>query len=146
MLKMIDRLPVKRLHERAMLPTRGSSEAAGLDLYASEPLIIPSKGRGLAKTGIAIAVPRGHYGRVAPRSGLAVNFGIDVGAGVIDSDYRGEVGVVLFNFGDQDFAVNPGMRIAQLIIEKIEVPDVVEVADLNETVRGDGGFGSTGSN
>lgn len=146
MFKIIERLPVKKLHDRATLPTRGSAEAAGLDLYACDHMVIQSKQRGIVRTGIAIAVPQGYYGRVAPRSGLAVNFGLDVGAGVIDSDYRGEVGVVLFNFGDQEYTVNPGMRIAQLIIEKIEVPDVYEVDDLDATIRGSGGFGSTGSN
>lgn len=80
----------------------------------------------------------------APRSGLALKHSIDVGAGVIDADYRGPVGVILFNHSDADFAVKPGDRIAQMIIEVIATPEVAEVEDLDATVRGDGGFGSTG--
>jgi deoxyuridine 5'-triphosphate nucleotidohydrolase len=98
----------------------------------------------MLKTDIAIAVPLGTYGRVAPRSGLALKHGIDVGAGVIDEDYRGNVGVILFNHSDVDFIVAAGDRVAQLILEKIETPDVEVVDDLSETVRGGGGFGSTG--
>ena len=92
-----------------------------------------------------MAIPVGNYGRVAPRSGLACKNFIDVGAGVVDSDYRGEVKVLLFNFGEQEFKVNPGDRIAQLIIEKYTRTEIEEVADdLDNTVRGAGGFGSTG--
>ena len=96
------------------------------------------------KTGIAIACPTGTYGRVAPRSGLAVKKFIDTGAGVIDADYRGEVGVVLFNFSDQDFSVKVGDRIAQLVLEKICMVPAIEVETLSDTERGSGGFGSTG--
>lgn len=138
-------LPIKRLTPKAILPTRGSPNAAGLDLYAMDALIIPARSRGLVKTGLSLAVPLNHYGRIAPRSGLALSSGIDVGAGVVDSDYRGELGVLLFNFGENDFVVSEGMRIAQLIIEKIEIPAVLEVEDLDETLRGMGGFGSTGN-
>ena len=127
-------LPIQRLSPKAILPTRGSPHAAGLDLYSIESLVIPKGGRRLIKTGISIAVPLNHYGRVAPRSGLALTSGIDVGAGVIDSDYRGEVGVILFNFGDSEFLVAEGMRIAQLIIEQISIPTVVEV-DNRKRVR-----------
>ena len=96
------------------------------------------------KTGLSISFPTGLYARIAPRSGLALKKFIDVGAGVVDSDYRGEVGVVLFNHGDQDFEVKMGDRIAQLILEKIDTPPVEEVQGLDDTVRGSGGFGSTG--
>ena len=95
-------------------------------------------------TGMSISFPAGLYARIAPRSGLALKKSIDVGAGVVDSDYRGEVGVILFNHGDQDFEVKMGDRIAQLILEKIDTPVVEEVQGLEETVRGSGGFGSTG--
>ena len=91
-----------------------------------------------------MAIPHGNYGRVAPRSGLAVKKHIDVGAGVVDSDYRGEVFVLLFNFGKEDFEVKIGERIAQLIIEKVVSTQIVEVEDLDNTDRGEGGFGSTG--
>ena len=96
------------------------------------------------KTGLAISFSAGLYARIAPRLGLALKRFIDVGAGVVDADYRGEVGVVLFNHGDQDFQVKMGDRIAQLILEKIDTPPVKEVHDLDDTVRGSGGFGSTG--
>lgn len=137
-------LLVKRLTDQAILPSRGSSGAAGYDLCAAYDMTIPSKGKGMVKTDIAIAIPDGTYGRVAPRSGLALKKFIDVGAGVIDSDYRGNVGVILFNFGEQEFEVKKGDRIAQLILERIVTPEVKEVDSLEETVRGNGGFGSTG--
>jgi dUTP pyrophosphatase len=133
----------QKLSEHARTPTRGSKQAAGLDLYAAEESIINAKSRGLVKTDIAIKVPEGTYGRVAPRSGLALKCGIDVGAGVVDEDYRGNIGVVLFNFGDTDFKVNKGDRIAQLIFEKIMYAEPVEVESLDETKRGAGGFGSS---
>jgi dUTP pyrophosphatase len=89
--------------------------------------------------------PRGVYGRVAPRSGLAVKYGIQVGAGVIDPDYTGEISVVIFNMGDADFEVKKGDRVAQLVLEKCETPPVEEIGLLQETLRGDSGFGSTGN-
>ena len=138
-------LYVKRLSPKAIIPTRGSPQAAGLDLYASEGTVIPAKGRGLVKTDLSLAVPANHYGRIASRSGLALNSGLDVGAGVVDSDYRGEIRVLLFNFGESDFLVAEGMRIAQFIVEKIMIPLVAEVDDLDDTLRGTGGFGSTGN-
>ncbi|KAI0316119.1 dUTP diphosphatase [Amylostereum chailletii] len=137
-------LLIKRLSEKARLPTRGSALAAGYDLYSSEDKVIPARGKALVDTQISIAVPAGTYGRVAPRSGLASKFMIDTGAGVIDADYRGVVFVLLFNLSEDDFVVKEGDRIAQLIIEKIETPDVMEVEDLDATLRGAGGFGSTG--
>jgi len=91
-----------------------------------------------------MAIPVGCYGRIAPRSGLAFKSSIDVGAGVIDPDYRGEVKVLLFNLGNCDFKAEAGTRIAQLIIERCETPPVVEVDSLDDTERGAGGFGSTG--
>ena len=137
-------LLVKRIHEKAVLPCRKSPLAAGYDLSSCEAKIIPSGGTVLVKTGLQIACPPGTYGRIAPRSGLAYKYSIDVGAGVVDADYRGEVGVILFNFGKEDFEVKEGDRIAQLVLEKIELAEVAEVTDLDETVRGAGGFGSTG--
>ena len=138
-------LLVKRLNEHATLPARGSPLAAGYDLSSSEDISIPKGTRGLVGTGIAFTVPHETYGRIAPRSGLAVKKGIQVGAGVIDRDYTGEVKVVLFNHGDEDFVIKKGDRIAQLIIEKIEMPEVKLVDELLVTQRGEGGFGSTGA-
>lgn len=93
---------------------------------------------------LAIAIPEGTYARIAPRSGLAVKNFIDVGAGVVDYDYRGNVGVVLFNHGDEDFSIRRGDRVAQLILEKISMAEIIEVEELADTERGTGGFGSTG--
>lgn len=97
----------------------------------------------LVDTQITMAIPEGLYRQIAPRSGLAVKHGIDVGAGVIDSDYRGTIQVLLFNFGREDFLIRKGDRIAQLIIEKIASPVIQDVNDLEETTRGEKGFGST---
>ncbi|KAA0164428.1 hypothetical protein FNF31_02352 [Cafeteria roenbergensis] len=128
----------------AVLPTRGSALAAGYDLSAAHDGTIPARGKALIKTDLAVAIPEGCYGRVAPRSGLAWKHSIDVGAGVIDADYRGNVGVILFNLSDTAFDVKAGDRIAQLVLERIATPDVVEVDDLEASDRGAGGFGSTG--
>jgi dUTP diphosphatase len=134
----------KRLDPRATLPTRGSPSSAGLDLYAIEDLsILPGK-RVLARTGLAVAVPAGCYGRVAPRSGLAVKNGLDVLAGVIDSDYRGEVCCALLNTGEETLTLEQGSRLCQLIIEQIITPAPQWADELDETARGAGGFGSTG--
>ncbi len=141
---MFEHLHFKRLHPEARLPTRGSAGAAGLDLYAVERVTIEPGGRAPVRTGLAVAVPRGFYGRVAPRSGLAVRQGIDVLAGVIDSDYRGEILCALVNHGREPFEVEPGARIAQLVVEAIATPEPVWAEELEETERGAGGFGSTG--
>ncbi|EDL28137.1 deoxyuridine 5'-triphosphate nucleotidohydrolase isoform 1 [Mus musculus] len=135
-----------RLSEHATAPTRGSARAAGYDLFSAYDYTISPMEKAIVKTDIQIAVPSGCYGRVAPRSGLAVKHFIDVGAGVIDEDYRGNVGVVLFNFGKEKFEVKKGDRIAQLICERISYPDLEEVQTLDDTERGSGGFGSTGKN
>lgn len=137
-------LLVKKLVEHAIVPRRATDGAAGYDLSASEDATVPSRGRFAVSTGISIGLPEGTYGRIAPRSGLAYKFGINVFAGVIDIDYRGEVKVILYNSGVHPFVIQRGDRIAQLIIEKIETPDVAVVMDIDETARGDGGFGSTG--
>jgi dUTP pyrophosphatase len=138
-------LGVKKLSYDAILPTRGSDRSVGYDLYSSVDAVVPCQsGNVLVGTGIAISIPDGLYGRVAPRSGLAVKHCINVGAGVIDPDYTGEVKVVLFNHGDKDFEVKKGDRIAQLILERCETPMIKEIGLLEETLRGSDGFGSTG--
>ena len=141
---MSERLLFKRLHPAARLPTRGSAGAAGLDLYAVERVTIGPGGRAAVRTGLAAAVPAGFYGRVAPRSGLAVRHGIDVLAGVVDSDYRGEILCALVNHGAEPFEVEPGARVAQLVVEAIATPEPAWAEELEETGRGAGGFGSTG--
>ncbi|KAG2536186.1 deoxyuridine 5'-triphosphate nucleotidohydrolase [Panicum virgatum] len=142
--KLAPLLKVKKLSDKAVLPSRGSALAAGYDLSSAAEMVVPARGKALVPTDLSIAIPEGTYARVAPRSGLALKHSIDVGAGVIDADYRGPVGVILFNHSDADFAVKPGDRIAQMIIEVIATPEVAEVEDLDATVRGEGGFGSTG--
>ncbi|KAL8171997.1 hypothetical protein V2J09_023801 [Rumex salicifolius] len=135
---------VKKLSEKAILPSRASPLSAGYDLSSAVDAKVPARGKALVATDLSIAIPEGTYARIAPRSGMAWKHSIDVGAGVIDADYRGPVGVILFNHSDVEFEVKAGDRIAQLIIEKIWTPEVVEVEDLDSTLRGAGGFGSTG--
>ena len=135
-----------KISDKAHAPTKGSPLAAGYDLYSAADLTVEPRGNALVPTDLKVAVPRGTYGRVAPRSGLAVKNFIDVGAGVVDQDYRGPLGVVLFNHGEQPFKVKQGDRIAQFICEKIVYPEIAEVKDLDLTERGEGGFGSTGTN
>ncbi|XP_075494957.1 deoxyuridine 5'-triphosphate nucleotidohydrolase [Primulina tabacum] len=137
-------LKVKKLSEKAVLPSRGSSLSAGYDLSSAADAKVPARGKAMIPTDLSIAIPEVTYARIAPRSGLTWKSSIDVGAGVIDADYRGPVGVILFNHSDVDFEVKIGDRIAQLIIEKIMTPEVVEVDDLDSTLRGSSGFGSTG--
>jgi dUTP pyrophosphatase len=137
-------LLVKRLSDKAKLPTRGSAFAAGYDIYASKDTTVPARGKVLVDTDISIAVPLGTYGRIAPRSGLASKNFIDTGAGVIDADYRGQVKVLLFNHAETDYEVKQGDRIAQLVLERIYTPEVQEVEELEVSIRGAGGFGSTG--
>ena len=137
-------LLIKRLSATATLPTRGSDHAVGYDLYSTEGCVVLPGRRAVLPTGIAVNVPGGTYGRIAPRSGLAVKHGISIGAGVVDPDYRGEIKVVMFNHDRNAYVIKPGYRIAQLILEKCVTPAVEEVEDLDITVRGDDGFGSTG--
>lgn len=141
---MSSKLQVKLNHEYATVPTLGSDNAAGYDLYSVETKEIPPMSRVVIKTGIHITVPPGTYGRIAPRSGLAIKHWVDVCAGVVDRDYTGEVMVVLHNYKDEPFTVNTGDRIAQLIFELIINPPITQVSDLEESKRGDDGFGSTG--
>ena len=136
---------IKKLLENAVIPTKGSEGAAGYDLYATDSYTLKPGERRLFKTGISMAIPSHMYGRIAPRSGLAYKSGIDVMAGVIDSDYRGDIGIILVNLGHEDFVVKSGNRIAQFIFESLAYVDYfTEVNDLDDTVRGDGGYESTG--
>jgi deoxyuridine 5'-triphosphate nucleotidohydrolase len=137
-------LAFKRLDPRALLPTRGSSLAAGLDIYAIEDLTIQPGDRALALTGLAVAIPEGYYGRLAPRSGLATKEGLDTLAGVIDADYRGEIRCLLYNTGVETINLPAQSKICQLIIEKIITPTAVWADEISKTDRGSGGFGSTG--
>jgi dUTP pyrophosphatase len=134
---------IQLTHPDAVAPQRQSEGAAGYDLYADEFVVLRPQTRCCIKTGFAIEIPKGYYGRVASRSGLAFHNGVVVEAGTIDSDYRGEVKVLLFNLGQEDYAVENGSRIAQLVIEKIITPPLKVVEDLSSTTRGANGFGST---
>jgi dUTP pyrophosphatase len=135
---------IKKLVSHAIIPKRATEGSAGLDISSSVDMIIPSHKWLAVPTGISIMVPKDCYARLAPRSGLAFKYGIQVGAGVIDSDYTGEIKVILFNHGENDFTIKTGDRIAQLILEKIFTDDLEEVEELVKTERGAGGFGSTG--
>jgi dUTP pyrophosphatase len=137
-------LKVKILKADAQIPLRASNGSVGYDLYACDDIVILPMNKALVSTGLAVEIPEGCYGRIAPRSGLSAKKFIDVGAGVIDRDYRQEVKVLLFNFGVEVYFVKKGDRIAQLILERIETPDVIVVSELTATTR-TGGFGSTGT-
>ena len=139
-------MELQKLTENAIVPTKGSDFAAGFDLYAclESPYTIRAKDRGIVPTGIAVSIPTGHFGRISPRSGLAVKQGIDVGAGILDEDFIGQIQVVLFNHGLEDIIFNHGERIAQLIVSPYTSPEIKIVEKLSQTKRGSNGFGSTG--
>ena len=139
-----DKIHFLKLDDSAILPSRGSLHAAALDLSSIESLAIAPGKRAAVKTGLAVEIPVGYYGRIAPRSGLAAKAGIDVLGGVVDSDYRGELLCILINHGDTEFSINPGDRIAQFVIESIITPVPEFVSELSSTDRDAGRFGSTG--
>jgi dUTP pyrophosphatase len=141
-------LRVARLDARARLPTRAHPGDAGLDLYAVEAAVLAPGERASIPTGIAVEIPSGHAGLVLPRSGLAARHGISVvnAPGLIDADYRGEVRVLLLNTDrEQAFELAAGDRIAQLLVVAVAISEVDEVTSLTDTVRGAGGFGSSGA-
>ena len=137
-------LKFKLLNKNAQLPTYADDKAVGLDLYSSDFYTIYPGNQVLVKTGVSVELYEGVYMRIAPRSGLAYKFGIDVMAGVIDPGYTGDIGVILRNFGDDIFHISPGDRIAQGVIEQADRVIPVIADELSETTRGSGGFGSTG--
>jgi dUTP pyrophosphatase len=144
------KLYIKKL-ECAMdlpLPRFMTNGAAGMDLYANvtEETVIAPREIKLISTGISIALPEGYEAQIRPRSGLAIKYGISLvnTPGTIDSDYRGDINVIMINFGENSFIIKRGDRIAQMVINKIEIPNIIEVKELNQTQRGAGGFGSTG--
>jgi len=146
MYREILQINVKKLSENATIPTQGTSFAAGYDLYAAEDAVVVCGTRKLIKTNISMEITPGYYGRIAPRSGLAYKNGIDVLAGVIDSDYRGDIGVILYNTdANIDFNVKKGDRIAQIIFEACYIATLNNVENLDNTLRQAGGFGSTGA-
>ena len=138
-------LRVEKLHPDAVIPTRTSPHSVGYDLYSMEDITVPSMDRRIVSTGVCATLPPGVYGRIAPRSGMTLKYGIQTGAGVVDPDFTGELVVVLFNFGSEDFEIKRGNRIAQMILERCETPLIEEVIELTETERGDNGFGWSGA-
>ena len=140
-------LPVRRLRPDAALPSRAYPADAGLDLTACDRVELPPGERAPVKTGLALAIPEGHAGFVQPRSGLAARHGLSIvnTPGLVDAGYRGEVTVVLLNTDRREtFVVEPGMRIAQLVVVPVPSVEPVEVDELPPTRRGEGGFGSSG--
>jgi dUTP pyrophosphatase len=141
-------LRVMRIRADAVLPARAHSGDAGLDLSACEAVTIGAGERATVGTGLAVAIPEDHAGLVVPRSGLAMRHGLSIvnAPGVIDTGYRGEVRVILLNTdGEHAFTVEPGMRIAQLLVVPARAVELVEVTELAETMRGESGFGSSGA-
>lgn len=143
------KLKIKKLNDNAIIPKRATEGSAGMDLYAciETPIVLGAGERTMIPTGIAISLPNADYvAYIYARSGLAVKNGITLSncVGVVDSDYRGEIKVGLINLSKHDFVINPNERIAQMVIAPVILPEIEEVAELDETLRGEGGFGSTG--
>lgn len=139
-------IEVLKLHPDAVIPVTANPTDAGYDLTAIADAVIPTLGRAVVGTGIAVAIPAGHVGLIWPRSGLAVKSGINVLAGVIDSGYRGEVKVALHNTDyETDVVIRKGDRIAQLLVQAVVTLPMVEVGQLSDSDRGENGFGSTGA-
>jgi dUTP pyrophosphatase len=139
-------IKIQKIKENAIIPKYAHKGDAGVDLYSTEDYTLKPGQRTLVSTGIKIAVPMGYEAQVRPKSGLAVKHGISVAntPGTVDAGYRGEVGVIAINLGDEDFKIEKGKKIAQMVFNKIEEAEFEEVQELDETTRGEGGFGSTG--
>ncbi len=137
-------LKVKKIDAGAKLPTRATMGDAGLDLYSVEEIAIQPGDRLVVKTGVAMEIPFGYAGLVWDKSGLAAKKGLKTMGGVIDAGYRGEIQVVLANLGNEPHTIAVGDKIAQLLIQKVDLPEVSEAAGLSDSERGDGGFGSSG--
>lgn len=141
---------IKKLHPMAIIPKYMTEFAAGMDICAllEEAILLQPGQRSLIPTGLAFAIPEGYEIQVRPRSGLAIKHGITLvnSPGTIDADYRGEVCVILINHGQENFTISPGDRIAQLIVAPVCQAGLMEVSELSETARGEGGFGHTGKN
>lgn len=138
------KVKILKINENAIIPKYATPGDAGMDLYSMEDYILKPGERKLFPTGLKMEYSKNYYTRIAPKSGLALKYGIDTLAGVIDSGYRGEYGVILINHGKEDFEVKKGMKIAQVIFEKIGRAKLIEVKELKETKRKDGAYGSTG--
>ena len=139
-------LRFKKIHPDATLPSYAHASDAGMDVRSVEDVTVPAKGRVLVHTGLVMLLPPMYEAQVRPRSGLALKHGITVlnTPGTIDSGYRGEVGVILANFGDSDFEVKKGDKVAQIVVAPVVQAEIEEANEIDETDRGAGGFGSTG--
>ncbi len=140
------KIRIKKIKENAILPHYAHDGDAGVDLYSTEDYVLKPGQRILVSTGVIIAVPQGYEAQIRPKSGLALNHGISVcnSPGTIDSGYRGEIGVIAINHSKEEFKIEKGTKIAQLVFNKIEKAEFEEVKSLDNTKRGHGGFGSTG--
>lgn len=140
------KLKVKKLVDHAILPRYAHPGDAGLDLFAAEAVTLAAGASGLVKTGISVQLPEGTEAQVRPRSGLALKHAVTVlnSPGTVDEGYRGEVGVIMINHGRDDFHIEQGMKIAQMLVKPVYTVEVVEASELSDTTRGEGGFGSTG--
>lgn len=137
-------IKIKKLHAEAVAPKYAHPGDAGMDLFALETVEVPARGMARIKTGIAMEIPEGYAGLCWDKSGLAANFGIKVLAGVIDAGYRGELVLAVANLKDEPYVFEKGHKVMQMLIQKVEQPDIIEAEELSDTSRGEGGFGSTG--
>jgi len=137
-------IKVKKLKEDAKLPTHGHPGDAGMDFYAIEDVPFRASGQAQVHTGVAVEIPEGHVGLIWDKSSISFNHGLKIMGGVIDSSYRGEIIMSLRNLSDKDFVLEKGHKVAQMVIQKFEHCDIVEVSEISETVRGEGREGSTG--
>ena len=137
-------IQIKKLNSTAVLPSYAHVHDAGMDLYASESMLIKAGDRVLVPTGIAMAIPAGYVGLIWDKSGMAAKFGLKTMAGVIDAGYRGEVKIVIHNLSSADYTIEKGMKVAQMLIQPVVQMPLTEVDTLDDTSRGVGGFGSTG--
>lgn len=141
-------LKIMKMSDKAIVPHRATVGSAGMDLCAciDEPVVIPARGHATIPTGIAISIEPEYAAMIYARSGLAIKHGIGLlnSVGVVDSDYRGEIKVGLVNQFDEDYEIKPNERIAQMVIHPIALPEIIECDSLDDTDRGEGGFGSTG--
>lgn len=140
------KVKIKRIKDNAIIPSYSHDGDAGVDLYSTEDYDLKPGDRVLVSTGLQIAIPKGYEAQTRPKSGLALKHGISIAntPGTIDSGYRGEVGVIAINLGKENFKIEKGKKIAQMVFNKIEKVEFEEVSDLDSTKRGEGGFGSTG--
>lgn len=138
------KISVEKIHPAAKLPARAYEGDAGMDVFSTETLVIPPLSRRVIGTGLRLVIPKGYVGLVWDKSGLAAQHGLTCLAGVIDSNYRGEVKILIVNFGDVSYGVVQGSKIAQILIQPAATPEIVEEAILDVTERGENGFGSSG--